>query len=207
MLDYQLDYQLFCRDQLSYQGNGLKAESPTFPTWTSHWSSSYLNFLWQLGNSFTYQKNLVGTFTESWVIGAVNRCLTCKLWIKLTHILFRLLHKNNIIRKWWLVYIIPINQRCHKPYRHSAQNNLSSHRQEKRCRWMPIIFIFSVYFMHAGVLCISAYHMWAWYPQKLEEGVVSPRTTDTDGREPPWDAENLSSSTSSFCVFGIGVQT
>lgn len=53
---------------------------------------------------FTHQKDLVGTFTESWVIWAINRCLTCKLWIKLAHILFRLLCKNKMIKGLYYRY-------------------------------------------------------------------------------------------------------
>lgn len=52
----------------------------------------------------TYQKDLVGTFTESRVIWAINRCLTCKLWIKLAHILFRLLCKNKMIKGLYYRY-------------------------------------------------------------------------------------------------------
>lgn len=74
------------------------AKMPPFPV-ANLPLQSFLTCPW-----LTHQKDLVGTFTESWVIWAINRCLTCKLWIKLAHILFRLLCKNKMIKSLYYRY-------------------------------------------------------------------------------------------------------
>lgn len=75
------------------------AEMPPFSSSKPPSPESFLTCPW-----LTHQKDLVGTFTESWVIWAINRCLTCKLWIKLAHILFRLLCKNKMIKGLYYRY-------------------------------------------------------------------------------------------------------